>query len=89
MRNKRKLLGFLVMVLCVLPCSLTIFAADTAMKNKKWLSGQGGAYVEEDKDGMLEYKDYGTSYYKIKVPKQGYMIVNAKVSKLTGADKYQ
>lgn len=33
MRNKRKLLGFLVMVLGVLPCSLTIFAADTAMKN--------------------------------------------------------
>lgn len=89
MRNKRKLLGFLVMVLGVLPCSLTIFAADTAMKNKKWLSGQGGAYVEEDKDGMLEYKDYGTSYYKIKVPKQGYIIVDAKVSKLPGADKYQ
>lgn len=89
MGNKRKFFGFLVMVFCVLACSVTAFAAGTSMKNKKWLSGQGGAYVDKDKDGELEYQDYGTSYYKIKIPKQGYMIVDVKVSELPGAGKYQ
>lgn len=89
MGNRRKFLGFLVMVFCFLAGSVTAFAADTTMKNKEWLSGQGGAYVDEDKDGELEYKSYGTSYYKMKVPKQGYIIVDANFSELSGAEKYR
>lgn len=87
MKRKRKLLGFMVMVLCFLSLSLTAFAADTTMKNKKWVTGQGGAY-EKDETGYVSYESNGTSYYKIKVPKQGYIIVDVKTSELPGKDEY-
>ena len=67
----------------------TFAADDKTMTNKKWISGVGGAYVDEDKDGKIEsYEPYDTQYYKIKIPKQGYIMVDAKLSPLAGKQAY-
>lgn len=69
---------------------VSAFAAeDKTMTNKKWISGVGGVYVDEDKDGKIEsYESYDTQYYKIKIPKQGYIMVDAKLSPLAGKQAY-
>lgn len=84
---KKKIVGFMVIVLCFISLSFTALAADSAMKNKKWVSGEGGVY-EKDEEGDISYKSYGTSYYKIKIPKQGYIIVDVKTSSLPGEKDY-
>ena len=83
-------MGLLMVLLCALAIGMTAFAADDkTMTNKKWISGVGGAYADEDKDGKIEsYEPYDTQYYKIKIPKQGYIMVDAKFSPLAGKQGY-
>lgn len=87
MKRKKKLLCFMVMFLCLSSVSLNAFAANTTMKNKKWVSGKCGVY-EEDEDGYIDFRSFGTSYYKIKIPKQGYIMVDVKTSPLPGEADY-
>lgn len=87
MKGKKRFIGFIVLVMCFISFGVTAFAGETQLKNKKWVSGQGGAY-ETDKDGTIVYNSYGTVYYKIKIPKQGYIIVDVKTSSLPGEDDY-
>ncbi len=70
--NKRVWAGLLITLACMM-MSVPAFAADTTMKDKKWITGQGGAYADTDKDGTVDiYQSAGTTYYKIQIPKQGY-----------------
>ena len=87
MKGKKRFIGFIVLVMCFISFGVTAFAGETQLKNKKWVSGQGGVY-ETDKDGTIVYNSYGTVYYKIKIPKQGYIIVDVKTSSLPGEDDY-
>ncbi len=81
--------GVIFVLLCMAALGMTVSAADTTMKNKKWVTGQGGAYIDADKDGKKDtYQSYGTSYYKIQIPKQGYVVVDVKTSKIPGKDEY-
>lgn len=81
--------GLICVLVCIAAMGITVSAANTTMKNKKWVSGQGGAYVDENKDGKKDtYKSYGKSYYKIQIPKQGYIVVDVKTSALPGEKEY-
>ncbi len=72
-RSKRIWTGLLITLACTLMMSIPAFAANTTMKNKKWVTGQGGTYVDADKDGTVDtFQSAGTTYYKIQIPKQGY-----------------
>ena len=64
-------------------------AKNITMKNKKWVTGQGGIYEDLDKDGYLDFISYGTSYYKIKIPSQGYIVVDVKTSSLPRSEEYE
>lgn len=88
--NKRKIwTGLLLILLCTLAMGVNVSAADKTMKNKKWMSGKGGAYIDEDKDGTIDsFKSSGRACYKIKITKQGYVKVNVKTSELPGMDEY-
>lgn len=88
MKKKIKI-GMIFAVVCVLTMGMSVFAADTMMKNKKWVSGQGGAYVDANKDGKIDsFQSSGTSYYKIQIAKQGYITVDVKTSPLPGEKEY-
>ena len=64
-------------------------AADRTLQNKKWASGEGGVFVDSDKDGVRNfYQSNGIAYYKLKIPKQGYIIVDVKTSALPGQKEY-
>lgn len=88
--NKKKIwTGLLFVLLCTLAIGMSVFAADTTMKNKKWMSGKGGAYVDTDNDGKVDdFESSGTAYFKIKIPKQGYIIADVKTSSLPGKKEY-
>ncbi len=88
--NKKKIwTGLLIVLLCTLAIGMSVSAADTTMKNKKWVSGKGGAYVDTDNDGKIDdFESSGTAYFKIKIPKQGYIIVDVKTSSLPGKNEY-
>ncbi len=89
MRQRKIWAGLVLVLLCTLAMGMSVFAADTTMKNKKWVSGQGGAYVDSDKDGEIDdFQSWGKSYYKIQIPKQGYIVVEAKLSSLPGEKQY-
>ncbi len=89
MRQRKIWAGLVLVLLCTLAMGMSVFAADTTMKNKKWVSGQGGAYVDSDKDGKVDnFQSWGKSYYKIQIPKQGYIVVEAKLSSLPGEKQY-
>lgn len=90
MKAGNKLLIMAAMVLLFAACMGTsAFAKDTGLKNKKWVSGQGGVYVDTDKDGKVDFfQSAGTAYYKIKIPKQGYIIVDVKTSSIPGVEEY-
>lgn len=81
--------GVIVILLCMAAIGgMTVSAANTTMKNKKWVTGQGGAYIDADKDGKKEsYQSYGKSYYKIQIPKQGYIVVDVKTSEIPGEEE--
>ena len=88
---KKKLwTGCIVVLLCAMALGMTSFAASgKSMKNKKWISAAGGIYIDEDKDGIKEeFKLYDTQYYKIKIPRQGYMVVDVKASSIPGVKEY-
>ena len=87
MKKKRVLLGLLLIVLCTLAISMSAFAKENVIKNKKWISGQGCAYTDTDGDDELDYQDYGVTYYKFKIPRQGYIMIDVKVSGVPGAEK--
>lgn len=87
MKVKKRFIGFMVLMMCFISFGVTAFAGETELKNKKWVSGQGGVY-ETEEDGTIVYNSYGTVYYKIKIPKQGYIIVDVKTSSLPGKDDY-
>lgn len=87
MKGKKRFIGFIVLVMCFISFGATAFAGETELKNKKWVSGQGGVYKTEE-DGTIVYHSNGTVYYKIKIPKQGYIIVDVKTSSLPGEDDY-
>lgn len=81
--------GLLLILLCTLTIGMSVFAADTTMKNKKWVSGKGGSYVDTDNDGMIDdFRSSGMAYYKIKISKQGYIMVNVNTSSLPGEKEY-
>lgn len=83
MRQRKIWAGLVLVLLCTLIMGMSVFAADATMKNKKWVSGKGGAYVDSDKDGKIDdFQSWGKSYYKIQIPKQGYIVVEAKTSSL-------
>lgn len=88
--EKEIMIGCIMVLLCTLALGMTTFAAgNKTMKNKKWISGKCGAYVDTDNDGRADsYKDNGTAYYKISIPKQGYIIVDMKKSDLPGMKEY-
>jgi hypothetical protein len=89
MKNRKIWIGVVLTLLCTLLMGVSVFAADATMKNKKWITGTGGVYEDTDKDGMVDdLKSYGKVYYKIKVPKKGYIIVNTKTYKLPKEDEY-
>lgn len=89
MKRKRIWEGLVLVLLCTLAMGMSVFAADTTMKNKKWVSGQGGVYVDTDNDGQVDnYQSYGEKYYKIQIPKQGYIVVDVQTSKLPGEEEY-
>lgn len=89
MKNRKIWMGVVLTLLCTLLMGVSVFAANTNMKNKKWITGTGGVYEDTDEDGMVDaLKSYGKVYYKIKVPKKGYIIVNTKTSKLPKEDEY-
>lgn len=82
-------MGFILTILCTLMMGVTVFAANTTLKNKKWVSGAGGSFVDTDKDGVVDdFKSSGKAYYKIKTPKKGYIMVDVKMSKLPKEDEY-
>lgn len=88
---KKKLwTGCIVVLLCAMALGMTSFAASgKSMKNKKWISAAGGIYIDEDKDGIKEeFELYDTQYYKIKIPRQGYMVVDVKASSIPGVKEY-
>ena len=87
---RKKIWAWLIFVLlCITVMGVTVSAANVTMKNKKWVSGQGGVYVDTDKDGKKDtYKSYGKSYYKIQIPKQGYIVVDVNTSALPGEKEY-
>ncbi len=81
--------GAILVLLFIAAMGVTVSADNPAMKNKKWVTGQGGAYIDTDKDGKKDsYQSYGTSYYKIQIPKQGYIVVDVKTSKIPGKEEY-
>lgn len=89
MRHRKIWIGLVLVLLCTLAMGMSAFAADITMKNKKWVSGQGGAYIDSDKDGKIDdFRSWGKSYYKIQIPKQGYIVVEAKLSSLPGEKQY-
>ena len=88
MKKKRVLLGLLLIVLCTLAISMSAFVKENVIKNKKWISGQGCAYTDTDGDDELDYQDYGVTYYKFKIPRQGYIMIDVKVSGVPGAKEY-
>lgn len=80
-----------MVLLCTMALGMTVFAAGNTktMKNKKWVSGKGGEYIDTDKDGKVDdYKSNGTMYYKFQIPKQGYIIIEIKQSSLPGKQEY-
>lgn len=80
-----------MVLLCTMALGMTVFAAGNTktMKNKKWVSGKGGEYIDTDKDGKLDYyKSNGTMYYKFQIPKQGYIMIDVKHSPLPGRQEY-
>ena len=82
-------MGFILTILCTLMMGVTVLAANTTLKNKMWVSGAGGSYVDTDKDGVVDdFKSNGESFYKIKIQKQGYIMVDMKTSKLPKEDEY-
>lgn len=88
---KKKLwIGCILVFLCTMALGMTTFAAGTkTMKNKTWISGKCGEYVDTDHDGKIDsYKDLGETYYKITIPKQGYIMVDMKATKLPGMQEY-
>lgn len=81
--------GLIFVVLCMAVMGMTVSAGNVAMKNKKWITGQGGVYIDTDQDGKKDsYQSYGKSYYKIQIPKQGYIVVDVKTSKIPGEQEY-
>lgn len=45
--------------------------------------------MDSDKDGEIDdFQSWGKSYYKIQIPKQGYIVVEAKLSGLPGEKQY-
>lgn len=89
MRNKRTWLGLILTLFCILALSIPTSAANTSMKNKKWVTGQGGTYLDTNKDGKKDtYQSTGKTYYKIQIPKQGYIVVDVKTFQLPGEQEY-
>ncbi len=96
MKQKKKRTGskqmwtaLVLVLLCTLAISTVSFAANSVMKNKKWVSGQGGTYLDTDKDGKKDtYQSAGKTYYKLQIPKQGYIVVDVKTSQLPGEKEY-
>ena len=89
MRQRKIWAGLVLVLLCTLIMGMSVFAADATMKNKTWVSGKGGAYVDSDKDGKIDdFQSWRKSYYKIQIPKQGYIVVEAKTSSLPGEKQY-
>lgn len=89
MKRKRMWTALLLVLLCALATGMSAFAEDVSIKNKKWVSGKGGAYIDSDKDGRVDdFQSWGKSYYKIQIPKQGYIVVEAKLSSLPGEKQY-
>lgn len=88
---KKKLwIGCIMVLLCTIVLGMTTFAAGAkTMKNKKWISGKGGVCQDEDNDGKKEaLRLYDMQYYKIQIPKQGYIMVDVKQSPLPGWQEY-
>lgn len=84
--KKRLGIGCIMVLLCTIVLGMTTFAAgDKTMKNKKWISGKGGVCQDKDNDGKKEtLESFGVQYYKIQIPKQGYIMVDIKQSPLSG-----
>lgn len=91
MRKVRKLVVMAAMVMLFTACmGMGVSAADKTLKAGKWTSGKGGAYIDIDKDGEIDgFKSSGTAYYKIKISKQGYIMVDIKTSSLPGIEEYR
>lgn len=88
--KKRLWIGCMMVLLCTIVLGMTTFAAgDKTMKNKKWISGKGGVCQDKDNDGKKEtLESFGVQYYKIQIPKQGYIMVDIKQSPLSGWQEY-
>lgn len=80
-----------MVLLCTMALGMTVFAAGNTktMKNKKWVSGKGGEYIDTDKDGKVDDYKRNDIMYKFQVPKQGYIIIEVKHSPLPGAQEYE
>lgn len=88
MKKKKFLVGLFMMLLCTMAVGMSSFAAETTLKNKKWVSG-GATYVDTDNDGIPDIiQGDDTTYYKIQIPKQGYIKVEVKQSSAPGAAEY-
>lgn len=86
--NKKILVSLFMMLLCTMAIGMSSFAADTTLKSKKWASG-GASYVDTNNDGVADtIRDSGVSYYKITIPKTGYIKVQVNLSDAPGAYEY-
>lgn len=89
MKNRKIWMGVVLTLLCTLLMGVSVFAANTTMKNKKWVTGECGVFVDTDKDGVVDdFRSNGKAYYKLKIPKQGYIMVDMKTSKLPKQEEY-
>lgn len=87
-KSKNILVGLFMVLLCTLVVGMSSFAADATLKNRKWASG-GASYVDTNNDGVEDtIRDSGVSYYKITIPKTGYIKVQVNLSDAPGAYEY-
>ena len=65
MKNRKIWMGVVLTLLCTLLMGVSVFAANTTMKNKKWVTGECGVFVDTDKDGVVDdFRSNGKAYYK-------------------------
>ena len=88
--KKRIWIGCIIALLWTMALGVTTVAAgDETMKDRKWISGTCGEYVDTNNDGSIDsYKNFDTLYYKITIPKQGYIMVDVNTSALPGKQQY-
>ena len=86
---KKLTVGILFFVLYTLMFSMSVSAAETTLKNKKWVSGECGTFVDKDEDGLREtFQKNDPAYYKIKASGTGTIVIEAKMSQLPSEKEY-